>query len=284
MHYCVSDIHGNADALNKILEKINFSDTDDELYVLGDVCDRQSYGIHILLEFMKHKNVHLIRGNHEEFILKFYDSFMNTDKYSIIKDSSYHDKELINIWMKNGGLSTMKDLLKLDLENHELLERLIQYIYDSPYQIDLNLDTRRFILRHNLGIKEYELAKYLTNNVDDIYQSIEEFKIWDRNMLFSVDYPLDVTVIFGHTPVNMLYDSVKDSPVVFNKFSIELWDKLKEASKQTKLKIFHFYNQYCIDCGAAISNNTSEDGLRLACLRLEDMAEFYSNDYYGEKI
>ena len=35
----MSDIHGQFDALMKMLEKIQFSD-EDELYILGDVIDR----------------------------------------------------------------------------------------------------------------------------------------------------------------------------------------------------------------------------------------------------
>ena len=281
MHYCVSDIHGNADALNKILEKINFSDTDDELYVLGDVCDRHPYGVHILLEFMKHKNVHLIRGNHEEFILKFYQYKNSNNRNSgniIIEDYAEGLKNLYRKWAWNGGNHTIADLIKLGEQNPELENHLIDYINKSPYSIDLNLNNKKFILRHNLGTKEYQVAKCLTHNVDDVYTSIEEFMVWDRNMLFTLDYPSDTVLVFGHTPVIALYDSIKNSPALYDKISFELFDKLKEVSIQKRLNIFNYYNQYCIDCGAAYSNNRPEDGMRLACLRLEDMAEFYSND------
>lgn len=39
MIYCVSDIHGELDKLERMLELIRFSDAD-HLYIIGDVIDR----------------------------------------------------------------------------------------------------------------------------------------------------------------------------------------------------------------------------------------------------
>ena len=39
MIYVISDIHGNINRFNSIMEQINLQDTD-TLYVLGDVIDR----------------------------------------------------------------------------------------------------------------------------------------------------------------------------------------------------------------------------------------------------
>lgn len=44
MIYVISDIHGNINRFNSIMEQINLQDTD-TLYVLGDVIDRYRYGI-----------------------------------------------------------------------------------------------------------------------------------------------------------------------------------------------------------------------------------------------
>ena len=37
--YVLSDLHGHFDIFIQMLKKINFND-DDELYILGDCCDR----------------------------------------------------------------------------------------------------------------------------------------------------------------------------------------------------------------------------------------------------
>ena len=47
MIYCMSDIHGELDRWQKMLELIRFSH-DDTLYVLGDVIDRKPHGLEIL--------------------------------------------------------------------------------------------------------------------------------------------------------------------------------------------------------------------------------------------
>ena len=47
MIYCVSDIHGELDKLERMLELIRFSDAD-HLYIIGDVIDRGVMGVDIL--------------------------------------------------------------------------------------------------------------------------------------------------------------------------------------------------------------------------------------------
>ena len=46
MIYCVSDIHGELDKFEQMLELIRFSD-EDHLYILGDVIDRGAMGVDI---------------------------------------------------------------------------------------------------------------------------------------------------------------------------------------------------------------------------------------------
>ena len=49
--YCMSDIHGNYEGYQKLLEKIHFSDLD-VLYVLGDVVDRGKASMKVLQDMM----------------------------------------------------------------------------------------------------------------------------------------------------------------------------------------------------------------------------------------
>ena len=52
MIYVLSDIHGNSERFNSIMEQINLQ-PEDTLYVLGDVVDRYPDGIKILKKLMK---------------------------------------------------------------------------------------------------------------------------------------------------------------------------------------------------------------------------------------
>ena len=47
--YAVSDLHGCYDKYTKLLERLNMT-SEDSLYILGDIVDRGSDGIKIVLE------------------------------------------------------------------------------------------------------------------------------------------------------------------------------------------------------------------------------------------
>lgn len=64
MIYAVSDLHGCYDKYMKLLERLNKT-SDDSLYILGDIVDRGSEGIKILLDLINRKNVFSCRGNHD---------------------------------------------------------------------------------------------------------------------------------------------------------------------------------------------------------------------------
>lgn len=70
MTYVVSDIHGCDKKYFRLLETLHFSDND-TLYILGDVTDRGSGGLRVLLDAASRQNVILLRGNHEQAALEF---------------------------------------------------------------------------------------------------------------------------------------------------------------------------------------------------------------------
>lgn len=70
---------------------------------------------------------------------------------------------------------------------------------------------------------------------------------WDFNW---ADAPKNTTCVIGHTPVNYL----------------------KSCHEDTPMSIYYAEKYICIDCGCAGKN----ENRRLACLRLDDMAEFYT--------
>ena len=52
MIYAVSDLHGCYDKYRKLLERLT---SDDSLYILGDIVDRGSEGMKILLDLINRK-------------------------------------------------------------------------------------------------------------------------------------------------------------------------------------------------------------------------------------
>ena len=96
MHYCLSDIHGEFDRYQAILEEIHLSD-EDTLYVIGDVIDRAPGGVDILEDIMARKNVVMLMGNHEQMCLD-----------TLGKINVYGARQL---WASNGGSVTRRELL-----------------------------------------------------------------------------------------------------------------------------------------------------------------------------
>ena len=68
MIYCVSDIHGELDKFERMLEQINFCDAD-RLYIIGDVIDRGAMGVELLQKIMNAANMTMLLGNHEQMCL-----------------------------------------------------------------------------------------------------------------------------------------------------------------------------------------------------------------------
>ena len=68
--YCIGDIHGNYKALMDVLIKSQFDYIDDELICLGDVCDGYPDTYKCVEELLKIKNLILIRGNHDTWLME----------------------------------------------------------------------------------------------------------------------------------------------------------------------------------------------------------------------
>ena len=126
MRYIIADIHGCYNEYINLLKKINFSDND-ILYILGDVVDRGPEPIKILQDMMKRSNVFLIIGNHE---------FM---MYTILKKlaveitsencENYLDADDIlkyNLWLQNGGYTTLKQFSKIVVHNQSMKKVLMK--------------------------------------------------------------------------------------------------------------------------------------------------------------
>ena len=69
MTYVLSDIHGNLRRFESIMKQIDLQ-SDDTMYVLGDVVDRYPDGIKILRRIMKMPNAKMLMGNHEYMMLQ----------------------------------------------------------------------------------------------------------------------------------------------------------------------------------------------------------------------
>ena len=213
MIYCMADIHGEYDRYLAMLEQIGFSD-EDTLYVLGDVIDRGSQGIEVLLDIMERPNVQMLLGNHEYMCLA-----------TLGPNSEIGARQL---WQQNGGSVTRNALLYGDEKAHR--GKILHFLQKLPDHIDIEVDGFAYHLVHGHPAKDMD------------------GRIWNRPTVDEVEPVAGTTVIVGHTPTVYL-----------------------NGDDGQPFRIWHGNGIIDIDCGCG--NKT--ELRRLACLRLNDMKEFY---------
>lgn len=219
MRYVISDLHGCYDKFMKLLKLINFSETD-ELYILGDIFDRGPEPLKILDYVIEHRNVILIKENHEKMFEEYFES----------GDSM--------LWYFNGGQVTHNQIIDLGYIKGE-------QIYKCIKRLPVIKAVDKFILVH-AGI--FLPDNYRDLNLEELIKlQDEDVCIWDRSRIGYEKQFKDYTVICGHTPVQSIINNSDD------------------------VKILKRKGTYYIDCGCCF---TKANG-KLACLRLDDLKEFY---------
>lgn len=147
-------------------------------------------------------------------------------------------------WYDNYGLETYETLAKLPKPKQR---EIFNYLHSLPLNIDIEVNAIKYKLVHGSPVENF--AEYGSR-----YESETEFAVWHR-WKESDTIPDGYTIIFVHTPTR----------------------KFKSTNP---LSIWYGENAIGIDCGSGLPIPPPfymERG-RLACLRLDDMKEFYSED------
>ncbi len=221
MIYVMSDIHGCFDEFLMMLNKINFSDSD-ELYIIGDVVDRGPKPIELLLYIMKHKNnIHLIKGNHEDMMLNCLIPPYYSDEEKTDFKSSFDLKSNRELWViYNGGRTTAKGYNKLTYKE----QRDIYYFLEGLklYQI-VEVEDKSYLLLHGGPPAKWDFSDGSILTDDVLWTRIERAD-------FDSDLVPDYHIIVGHTPT-----------VIYG--------------KEYAGKIIEGYHKYLIDCGCVYGHS-----------------------------
>ena len=146
----------------------------------------------------------------------------------------------INRWNRNGNAPTLAAYLKQTLE---VQERIRTYLRTRPTHLELEVGGNRFHMVHG----------FPGETVHDA--------VWTRPTMESENPVPGCRVIIGHTQVlNMIQPEEKH-----REYSLEL------ENRGEHLKILHTPAFINLDCGCGYDMAIRA----LACLRLEDMGEFY---------
>lgn len=234
MTYVISDLHGYPlEKFKMLLDKAGFCDND-ELFILGDVIDRNGDGgVGILQWLLSQPNVQLILGNHEAMLLSCEFLFDEITDESVAAFDT-EKIEILTNYQLNGGDVTLKALSELNKKSPETVADILDYLHDAPLYEAVTAGGRDYFLCHS-GIDDFEKDKKISEYEPDAF-------IWAWPELTD-EYFDDITTVFGHTPT-MNY------------------------GEEYKNKVIKTRTWIAIDMGA--SDGTTEPVL----LRLDDMAEF----------
>ncbi len=242
MIYVMSDIHGNLRRFNSVMEQIKLT-PDDTLYVLGDVIDRYPDGIRILRKLMSMENVRMIMGNHEYMMLEV----LYRNDTGLDAKERYKQEQRIRLWYNNGGLVTNNYFKHI---RRSVRAEIFAYLKSLPVNIDITVNGVDYKLVHAAPEEMYYDYTSLR------YRNSREFSVWHR-LGRHEDIPGEYTLIFGHTPTYYYQDNLP-------------------------MRIYRNSRVIGIDCGAGTAETAEyRNGFcygRLACLRLDDMKEFYSEE------
>lgn len=186
MIYVISDLHGCLDEYLAMLEKIKFSD-EDTLYIIGDIVDRGPHPIGILEHVLAHKNIILMRGNHE---------LMMTQRLCLLDEKGQFRPDLdedefkkANNWVyRNKGITTVTEWFALPEDKRR---EYFEFLDNLPGYLELSMGGKDYILVHG-GFRDFDISKRL-----DEYDTYG--LVWERIKLDSHYYPGKIT-ISGHTP------------------------------------------------------------------------------------
>jgi serine/threonine protein phosphatase 1 len=166
----MSDVHGLIVPYLKMLEMIQLS-PDDTLYIIGDVIDRGKHGVKILQHIMKHDNIILLRGNHEDMMLE---ELIGKAVRSIFSG---------NLWYGNGGEPTDKAYRALPTEEQQVIH---DFLKKTPTELHIQVAPFKYHLVHGRpSTHEYD-EDFLWHRFD-----LRDVKEYNGN---------GEIVIFGHTP------------------------------------------------------------------------------------
>lgn len=239
--YVMSDVHGLKDKYDKMISELPLRD-EDELYVLGDVIDRGKDGIPILLDIMERKNVHMLLGNHEYMMLRYYQAELE-GKFEL------YDKIAIEeMWMANRGDYTR---LAFDHLPRKKQLQILDFIKHLPLAYEnVMVQGCYYYLVHAHPVRLFHKDVVMMSDLEGTKVTPNRF-IWDR-VIEKKPFFSDRCAVFGHTPTFLLQGNIP----------YEIWMDTEDIKDASMINI---------DCGCALQSKDCS----LAVLCLDDRSIRY---------
>lgn len=160
---------------------------------------------------------------------------------TLLAENEETEWEKLDLWKWNGGARTYWDMMMLGTRKRD---RMVDFLVNLPVSADIEVNGQKFHLVHGFP-------------ADDLKD-----QVWGRPNLDTQNPFTDRKLIIGHTPVMLLHGDMNR----------EIEKYIRKLSKTGEhCKIEHAQGFIDIDCGCG----TGYPEARLACIRLDDMKEFY---------
>ena len=264
--YVMSDIHGCYDALHQMMKQIGLT-AEDRLIIAGDYIDRGPQNYEMLQWLLDPpSNVTLIKGNHDDRFVIYVGMLKEAMEregadFSRLQDTRCIHQDLVDSGIKPPGsgvpydfYGTIGDLIRDYGTSLNDLLIWSEAIDRLPLFFREEMNGRDTIVVHGGYVEELELV-----DTKDYFENRKMFLLWAREDAYSVGGVPHGMVIAGHTPTFFDEFSMYNDGFIYRKY-----DEEKDCI------------YYDIDCGYVYRDSHPEG--ELACLRLEDEAEFYLED------
>ncbi|WP_028546425.1 metallophosphoesterase family protein [Paenibacillus taiwanensis] len=199
----ISDIHGELDKLNRLLEIVNYDSQLDQLILLGDYVDRgpDPRGVIKKVIELKAAGALALKGNHEDMM---------------IKALTGEGNDAWNRWFKrNGGDITLRSygigeewLVKNpEQDTYELVPsaRTEELLVDLTFLQELD---------HYVETEDYIFVHAGVDPATPVHETDPYTLMWIRED-FHQGYVGQKTVVFGHTTTNRLHGDVDNYEVYY---------------------------------------------------------------------
>lgn len=198
----LGDVHSRYEKLMKVLDKASYDPSSDNLFALGDFCDRGFDAVKTLRFFMGVENLRAVKGNHDTYL-----------------EAWLGGKEIFPYWRQDGGGMTIADIrYRYNIEKEEL-DAILSFLKHLPaVRVE-----GEYILSHG-GLPYFvtleDILEYdrLFKKHEALSEEMNRFYIWDRGYIMSalsevhtdlkgditnLRQPLDTKgkrIFLGHTP------------------------------------------------------------------------------------
>ena len=193
----IGDIHGQYNRMIDVLNRSHYDPDKDELYPVGDFCDRGPRPVEVLDFIYSLPNCHPVIGNHDLYLMEYLSHTI----------PSYR----LDNWLRqrNGGWITLKEVDKQSIKwQNKVLDRLMS----TPFvrMVDSNIIVHggfsiEMMENHN---PVYYTGKSSKDISKEEYINIFHEIAWDRTLIYSskeekedLSIPWSNRFFLGHTPI-----------------------------------------------------------------------------------